>query len=304
VSAAITVGQLLHEAARTLDESGSDTPRLDAEVLLGHVLGVDRATLLAAPEALVGEGAAQTFRRLVERRTKGEPVSYIRGLKEFYGLAFAVDPRALIPRPETELLVDRALAWIGAALTVAPRPPGTAPLQVLDVGTGSGAIAVTLAVEARRRGWSSDLRIVATDSSREALSLAIENAVGHGVADSIDFAPADLTPDATDPASLFDLVTANLPYIPTDDVPKLPIAASFEPVGALDGGPDGLTVIRHLVGLLPDSVRGGGVALLEIGADQADRVLSLAAERLPEWHAEIHADLAGRPRVAELRRPS
>jgi len=296
----VTVSELLHDAARRLDENGSDTPRLDAEVLLGHVLGVERATLLASPEALVGEGAEETFGSLVDRRLKGEPVSYIRGIKEFYGLAFSVDRRALIPRPETELLVDLALERIGTALTAAPRPPGTPPLEVLDVGTGGGAIAVTLAAEGRRRGWAKDVHIVATDVSTDALGLAVENAVGHGVADAIEFRAADLAEGGTQA----DLVVANLPYIPSAVVPTLPVAASFEPVAALDGGSDGLDVTRRLVARLPDLLRDGGVALLEIGSDQADALRSFVADRLQGWEVHIHDDLANRPRAAEIKRPT
>src|SRR6478609_3326670 len=143
---AATVGELLRDGAGRLTESGSEPPRLDAEVLLGHVLRVDRATLLASPEAGVGAEAAAEFAALVERRAAGEPVSYIRGMKEFYGVAFTIDQRALIPRPETETLVDLALARVAVLLTSAPRS-AEAPLWIWDVGTGSGAIAVSIAIE-------------------------------------------------------------------------------------------------------------------------------------------------------------
>jgi release factor glutamine methyltransferase len=294
-----TVGTLLRDAAARLTESGSETPRLDAELLLGHVLRVDRATLLAGPEAGVGAGAANELARLVERRASGEPVSYIRGLKEFYGLVFAVDSRALIPRPETETLVDLALARISTMLTSSPRS-GDDPLRVWDVGTGSGAIVVALAVESRRRGYARDIRFRATDISVDALSLAVENAVVHGVADLIDFATADLT-DTADSFPV-DLLLANLPYIATDVVPTLPAAASFEPVAALDGGADGLDLIRRLLASLPEVLRPAGVALLEIGADQADAVKKVLGTIGDDWFGEIHDDLAGLPRVLEVRR--
>ena len=222
-----TIGELLRSATAQLRESGSETSRLDAELLLGHVLRVDRATLLASPEVRVStpQGARSEF---VERRAKGEPVAYIRGLKEFYGLVLTVDARALIPRPETELLVDLAVDRLRHMLTERPRPVNAAPLLVWDVGTGSGAIAVAVAAECRRRGYGADVRFRATDVSVDALALATENAVVHGVADVIDFAIADLTdlPDAK-PA---DLLLANLPYIPTRVVPTLPVAASYEPL--------------------------------------------------------------------------
>ena len=296
-----TVGSLLRDAAARLTESGSESPRLDAELLLGHVLRVDRATLLAGPEAGVGANAAEELARLVERRASGEPVSYIRGLKEFYGLVLTVDRRALIPRPETETLVDLALARISAMLTSSPRS-GDDPLRVWDVGTGSGAIVVAVAVESRRRGYARDVRFRATDISSDALSLAVENAVVHAVADMIDFATADLT-DTADSFPV-DLLLANLPYIATDVVPTLPAAASFEPVGALDGGTDGLDLIRRLLAGLPDVLRPAGVALLEVGSDQAEAVTGVLRNMGASWTAHVHDDLTGRPRVLEVRRVS
>lgn len=303
---ATTVGAVLRDAARRLAESGSETPRLDAEVLLGHVLRVDRATLLAGPEAGIGADHAREFDKLVERRTRGEPVSYIRGLKEFYGLAFVVDPRALIPRPETETLVDVALARMAARLTAAPRAAGV-PLSVWDVGTGSGAIAVAIAVESRRRGYVSDIRLHASDVSRDALALAVENAVVHGVADAIEFFPADLTDvaesaDSTDSPESVDLVLANLPYIPSAMIQALPVAASFEPRSALDGGADGLAVICRLIAQLPAVLSRDGDALLEIGSDQADAVQAMVAELGEGWSSVVHPDLAGSARVIEIRR--
>ena len=300
---ATTVGQVLRDAAVRLTQSGSETPRLDAEVLLGHVLRVDRATLLAGPEAGLGADHAHEFERLVERRVRGEPVSYIRGLKEFYGLAFVVDPRALIPRPETETLVDLALAHIAARLTAAPREPG-APLSVWDVGTGSGAIAVAIAVESRRRGYVSDVWLRASDVSRDALGLAVENAVVHGVADAIEFEVADLTDitDSTDSLDAVDLLLANLPYVPSAMMPTLPVAASFEPRSALDGGTDGLGVIRRLIAQLPAELDPTGEALLEIGGDQADAVQAMVAELGESWSSAVHRDLGGSARVIEIRR--
>lgn len=297
--AGATVGELTRDAAARLTESGSETPRLDAEVLLGHVLHVDRATLLASPEAGVGADAARTFDELVERRASGEPVAYIRGLKEFYGLVLSVDARALIPRPETETLVDLALARIGHLLTSAPRS-ADAPLRIWDVGTGSGAIVVAVAAESRRRGYIRDLSLRATDSSAQALSLALENAVVHGVGDVIEFATADLA-QGTDFAPV-DLLLANLPYIPTDTLPTLPVAASFEPRSALDGGPDGLDVIRRLIAMLPDVLAPGGVCLLEIGSDQAETARAAGSTLGDGWRIEVHDDLTGRPRILEIAR--
>jgi release factor glutamine methyltransferase len=293
------VGQLLLAATERLRRSGSETPRLDAEVLLSHLIGVDRASLIAHVDADVGSASAAAFEAAVSRRVQGEPVAYIRGFKEFYGIVIAVDRRVLIPRPETELLVDLALARIGSRLTSAPRPPGTAELAVADVGTGSGAVAVSLAVECRRRGYAGDVRLLASDTSTDAIQLARENAVGHGVADMIDFAESDLLDEL--PAGMFDVVCANLPYIPSAVVPQLPVAASFEPRSALDGGPDGLDVVRRLMDQLPRRLGGSGVALVEIGSDQSGAVVAEAGRRLPGWSCDVHADLGGSPRVVELR---
>lgn len=300
LSSASSVADLLRAGSQALEAAGSETPRLDAELLLGHVLGVGRATLLAEGQSGVSEAQRAAFDELVARRASGVPVAYLRGLKEFYGLALSVDERALIPRPETETLVGLALDRIAARLTDAPRPVDGQPLLVWDVGTGSGTICVALAVECRRRGYSRDVAFRATDISAAALALATENAVAHGVADSIKFANADLAdlPDAA-PA---DLLVANLPYIPSDVVPTLPIAASFEPRVALDGGADGLAIIRRLLAQLPRALAYDGVALLEIGADQAQALDAEAAVVLPGWMPTIHDDLAGRPRVAELSR--
>jgi len=299
---ATTVGELLRSGTQRLRESGSESARLDAELLLGQVLRVDRAGLIAGSEVPVGPGHADAFGRAIEQRAAGEPVAYIRGIKEFYGIALTVDGRALIPRPETELLVELGLARIRDALIGTPRTGDTAPLRVWDVGTGSGAIVIALAVDCRRRGYGPDVRFTATDISGDALSLAVENAVSHGVADTIDFAKADLLelPERT----LVDVLLANLPYIPSARVPELPIAASFEPSIALDGGPDGLHVVRRLVSQLATALAPAGIALLEVEADQADAVRAEVERALPGWSVAIHPDLAGLPRVAEVRSPT
>ena len=298
-----TVREALEDGVARLRVAGSESARLDAELLLGHVLGLDRTQVLTHPEAPIGDGQREHFDGLLARREAGEPVAYIRGTKEFFGLAFNVDARALIPRPESERLVEIALERIVEALTSRPRPPGSRPLRVLDVGTGSGALAIALAVTLRRRGYGAEARFVASDSSAEALQLALENAVGHGVADVIDFRDADLIEPSVQVGGRADVIVANLPYIPSQVLPGLPIAASFEPSAALDGGPDGLDVVRRLLDGLPDGLEREGVALLEIGGDQAEPLGVAMGDRLPAWTLTIHTDLAGRDRVAELRPP-
>ncbi len=297
-----TVGSLLQGGTNRLRAAGSETARLDAELLLGHALGIDRTGVLAHPDAPVGNGQAAAYEAALTRRETGEPVAYIRGLKEFYGLVFTVDSRALIPRPETEGLVELAVERVREALVGAPRA-ADAPLRIWDVGTGSGAIAIAVTITLQRRGYGGHFRVLASDVSRDALGLAIENAVGHGVADVIDFATGDLL--AVDPPAEVpvDLLLANLPYIPSGTVPDLPVAASFEPRTALDGGPDGLDLVRRLLAALPAALAPTGSALLEIGADQGELITSTLAEGLPGWSARIQPDLAGQPRVAEILPP-
>lgn len=305
-----TIGDILPAAIERLRAAGSETARLDAELLLAHALDVDRTTVVAHPEGQVGPAAAERFADHVRRRAAGEPVAYIRGLKEFHGLAFGVDARVLIPRPETELLVDLAVAEAAERLGAAARPPGTPPLAIADVGTGSGAVGVAIAVTLRRRGMLGEVEIVASDAAEGAVDVARDNAVGHGVGDRVAVAEADLLPPPGRVAGLlvvperFDLVCANLPYVPSAVVPTLPVAASFEPRDALDGGPDGLDVVRRLLDLLPARLARGGVALLEIGSDQGAALHAEVAARLPGWDASVEPDLAGSPRVAVLRAPA
>jgi release factor glutamine methyltransferase len=296
--AAGTVADLLRHATDRLAASGSGSPRLDAELLLAQALGVERAGLLAYPEAPVGDGARETFEAAVGRRERGEPVAYIRGFREFHGLAFVTDARALIPRPETELLVDAAVEEIVSRLSGAPRPPGSPVMRVADVGTGTGAIAVSLVAALRRRRMADEVLVIAIDVSEDALQLARENAVGHGVADRMVFMAADLLPYHVDPA--YTVVCANLPYVPTGEIPELARELSYEPALALDGGPDGLDVVRRLLDALPRTLAVDGVAFLEIGAGHGELIAHEVAERLPGWRCRVTPDLAGLPRLARV----
>jgi len=299
-----TIGELLVSAATRLRESGSETARLDAELLLGYAIGADRTAVVAHRDAPVGADAAARFEEALRRREAGEPVAYIRGIKEFHGLAFAVDPRALIPRPETEALVDAALAEVMARL--GRRVGDTEPVRIADVGTGSGAIAVAIAValRGRRVQLGRDVTILATDRSADALDLARENAVGHAAADGMRFVDADLLPPVLpDDGARLDILLANLPYVRSDAIAGLAIAASFEPRDALDGGADGLDPIRALLARLPDVLAAEGVALLEIGADQGEVAPAAVADHLPGWRASVAPDLAGLPRVLRVERP-
>lgn len=298
-------GDLVGAGAERLRAVGADTPRLDAELLLAHAIGVDRTAVVAHSEAPVGPGAESTYLEFLGRREAGEPVAYIRGFKEFHGIVIGVDRRALIPRPETEGLVDLALREVMTRLTDGPgrgAADGSGKVRIIDVGTGSGAIAVALAVALRARKVPADeLDMAAADISPDALDLARENAVGHGVGDRISFIGADLLPSVSS-FGPWDVIVANLPYVRTEALAGLPVATSFEPVAALDGGPDGLGIIARLFERLSPALVVDGVALVEIGADQGRAVVELAADRLAGWSCMVETDLAGLPRTAVLRR--
>jgi len=292
------VGELLHEAIQRLRAAGSELPRLDAELLLGHATGLDRTVILAHPERAVDAGALVRFQAALARRERGEPVAYIRGIKEFHGLTLHVDARALIPRPETELLVDLAERLVASRLgSLDPQDI----VRVVDVGTGSGAIPIALAALLRGRGLLDRTAILATDVSAAALELAAANLDLHGLSGAVRLAEADLLPPDAGPV---DLVLANLPYIPSGQIDGLPVAASFEPRSALDGGPDGLATIRRLLALLPGSLVPGGTALLEIGSDQEAAVGAAVAGLLPGWRCRVERDLSGLPRLAVVERPA
>jgi release factor glutamine methyltransferase len=273
---------MLKRATERLRASGSDTPRLDAEVLLAHLLGRDRVYLFRETGRTLPEEIARRYRALVGRRAAGEPVAYLTGSKEFMGLDFTVGPHVLIPRPETELVVEYALAVLAGR-------SGSRRIAV-DVGTGSGAVAVSLA------RLAPGAQVYATDISEQALAVARANAGRHGV--DVRFYCGDLlTPlqGVLGPASAV-VITANLPYIPSGDIPGLPREVRcYEPALALDGGPDGLGLYRRLVPGAYSLLAPGGCLLMEIAPDQGDRALELTPP--PRWRARVLRDLAGRPRL-------
>lgn len=275
---ALTVAASLNRAA--LDLAAADSPRLDAELLLAHVLQVPRAQLWARPERLLTPDEQASYRGLVTRRIAGEPLPYITGWIEFYGLEFAVDPRVLIPRPETETLIDLALAWQAEA--------ACRVLEVADVGTGSGCIAIALA-----HAWHAQAHIYALDLSTEALAVARANAERHGVAGRISFVQSDLLLALPCPV---DLIVSNPPYVAAGDPLPQPVR-EHEPCLALDGGADGLDLIRRLLIQAPDYLRPGGAMLIEIGAAQGATVLDLARSAFPQAEVIVHLDLAGLDRV-------
>ena len=258
--------------------SFSDTPALDAQVLLAHVLDKKRAWVLAHPETVLTAAQEQALHAAVKRLQAGEPLPYVLGRWEFFGRDFTLTPAVLIPRPETELLVERALAWLAGC---------SGALRVADVGVGSGCIAVTLAAE--RPG----LKLVACDISWDALQVARQNAERHEVSGRVQFLQADLLSPLSGP---FDLICANLPYIPSALLETLRVART-EPGLALDGGSDGLDVLRHLLADLPEKMKPGGLILLEIEASQGEAVQALARGLFPCSQVEILPDLAGHDRL-------
>ncbi len=277
----ITVAQARQLGRSALADAGVDTPSLDADLLLCHLLGWNRARLLARPERLLTPDEESAYRSLLRRRAAREPLAYILGRREFYGLEFAVDQRVLVPRPETELLVDLALEH------VAEHPKAR---LAADVGTGSGAVAVALAVHAPQ------LRVVACDISPEALSLARSNALRHGA--QVDFVVADLLSPLVGP---FDLILANLPYVARDGWDSLPPEVrDHEPRLALDGGPDGLDAYRRFFPQARDRLPPGGFLAVEIGADQREAVTAMARAWFPGATVRLHRDLAGLPRVVSV----
>jgi release factor glutamine methyltransferase len=284
------VGDLLSGAITALRESGSPTPRLDAELLLAHATDRDRSWLLAHPEA---EVPADAFAALLDRRLAGEPIAYLRGFKEWRSLRIRTDARALIPRPETELLYELALDEIRARMA-----RDGAPIVTWEPATGSGAVTLALALRFREAISLGRLRLIASDISPDALELAAENLEAHGVQSLVDLACADLLEPAGSTLPRPDVVAANLPYVPTDEALAPERGLGHEPRVAIDGGPDGLVVVRHLFEMLPGRVAPDATLLLEIGIGQAQAVGALAPAGAS---VSVERDLAGVERVVRVR---
>lgn len=277
------VKDILDKGTAALREAGINSPRLDAEVLLSYVLRCERLTLFKEPDRRLSDREQADFLSLVGRRATAEPIAYLTGKKEFMGLEFNVNPAVLIPRPETELLVETAAALLEE--TVRP--------LIADVGTGSGAIAVSLAA------LVPDARVFAVDTEPAAIAVAGENAVKHGVADRVTFAIGDLLEPLRGKAATFDLIAANLPYIPSPEMRTLPADVRREPVLALDGGPDGLFFYRRLMPEVQHLLKRGGHLLVEIDSGQVQAMLALLP--VDTWSVDLKTDLSGRPRVVVAR---
>jgi release factor glutamine methyltransferase len=289
---------LLLGATHLLRAAGSPSPRLDAELLVSHAFGRDRSWLHAHPEAELDAAQLQRLRDWVERRAAGEPIAYVRGFKEWLSLRILTDRRALIPRPETELLAEAAIDEIAARLV-----DGDAPIAAWEVGTGSGAVAVALALRFRTSLALGRLRLGATDISPEALELAAENLQAHGVDGLVSLGCGDLLEPPVLPApQLADVIVANLPYLTSAEAESGTGSLRYEPHLALDGGSDGLDLVRRLVAQLPSRLARGGVALLEIGAGQLEAVREMTGELPEPTEVTSLPDLAGIQRVARVRR--
>jgi release factor glutamine methyltransferase len=281
-----------HQQADDYENRTSSTfriARLDTQVLLSHVLHVDRSILFAYPERLLTAEQEQQFLALIERRQNGEPVAYLVGHQEFYGRDFVVDKRVLIPRPETELLVEVALRACRSMLQ-ADRTP-----VVADIGTGSGAIPITLALEEHRLPY-----LYGSDISSDALDIASLNCQRHHVEDRIRLLHGDLLAPLPEPV---DVVTANLPYVGTKEMDILePDVRDYEPHLALFSGPEGLDLLRRLFteAQQTDKLKDGAVLVLEIGYNQRESLTHLLEELWPQAQAEFIKDYAGWDRVLQV----
>lgn len=293
------IGAALRAATARLEGAGRDGARLDAEVLLARVLGVERIVLVTERDRVLDAGEEARFDALVARRAAGEPVAYLVGEREFYSLPFAVDRRVLIPRPETEGVVDAALDALAVLLDERADQLHPEPLRVLDVCTGSGAIAVSVAHEVRRRFPTASLRIAASDLSRDALAVARDNARTLLSPGTLPLLCAHLA--AAVRSGSIELLLANPPYLSDDDLTVISTEVAAEPVDALrGGGKDGTRILRAL---LTDAVRvlaPGGFVVSEIGASQGAAVATLA-RALGFAEARVLPDLAGLDRVLVAR---
>jgi release factor glutamine methyltransferase len=277
-----TIVEALVHAAQRLASAGVEDAALEARLLLRHALGAGTADLYLRSGERLAEAALAAYDALLLRRAGREPLAYILGTAEFYGLELRVTPDVLIPRPETELIVDAALGWLRGA----KREDAVAA----DIGTGSGCLAIALAANA-----PSVRRLYAIDISPAALRLAEENAERHAVASRITFLHGDLLAPLPEPV---DLLVANLPYIPAPDIDSLmPEVRDHEPRVALTGGPDGFDLIRRLLNSATSRLKPDAALFLELGIGQGDAAQALAHARFPHARTHLLPDLAGIPRV-------
>lgn len=285
-----TILKLLAWTTSFFKSHGIESPRADAEILLAHTLGSERIALYAHYDQPLNPTELARFKALIKRRAAREPVAYIVGQKGFWSLELSVAPAVLIPRPETECLVEKALEFL-------PKNPVARPLRVLELGTGSGAIILALAKERPVH------RFFALDRSIAALALARRNAQLNGLGERVFWWVADWFEALRPTASPFDLIVSNPPYIPTADIVGLqPEIHSFEPRQALDGGADGLQCLRRIIRQAPPFLVPGGLMLLEIGHDQAAALKDLAAVCGRYCEPNVFQDYGGKDRLLQLRK--
>lgn len=285
-----TILKVLRWAAPYFKERGVESPRASAEILLAHSLGLQRLDLYLQYDKPLSAEELARFKSLIKRRVKHEPVAYILGQKEFWSMELDLSPAVLIPRPETELLVE-------AALEVLPQAGDEKISNVLELGTGSGAI--ILAIASERPGH----RFFASDKSPAALKTARGNAQKHGLSEKIRFFGGDWFAPLKERGIFFDLIVSNPPYICSSVMPELqPDVREYEPKTALDGGPEGLDDIRVLIQDAQKYLSPGGWLMLEIGYDQRDALISLGREAGCYENIEVKEDYGGNPRVAMMRR--
>lgn len=285
-----TVRQILRETKIRFDQAHIDSPASTARAVVARALNRSREWLIARDEETPTDAAYALLQQLIERVLSREPLAYILGQREFYGLEFAVDARVLIPRPETEMLVEAALMRLRGSQDVVD-----SAVDLIDVGTGSGAVAVAVAVRAPTA------RIVATDVSADALVVARQNAQQHDVMDRVRFVLADLLENVDQKTRV---ITANLPYVTEEEIEALPPEIqAHEPRVALDGGSDGLALVRRLLRQLDAHLLPGGLAVFEIGAAQGEAALQAARALLPEWQITLQKDLAKLDRMLQVVKP-
>lgn len=293
---ATTLAEALHGAEQSLRAAGIEDARIEAEVLLAHALGLTRGAVYARLRDHLAPEPRAAFESLLERRLAHEPLAYLTGHREFYGLDLLCTPAALIPRHETELVVELALDWLRREQGTRSPRQGRVPPLLVDVGTGNGAIALSLAVHAP------ELRIVAIDTWRPALELARRNARAHGVEARIAFVQASLLDALRGP---FDLILANLPYVPTAEYNELPPEIrEHEPESAFHAGSRGTELIESLLAQAPALLRPGGLLLAEHGWDQGERLRAAARASFPAARIETRQDLAGLDRVLVVEAPA
>jgi len=282
---------VLKEAINTLSSNHIEQPRLDAELLLAHVLELRKEDLIIRPDQELTDSQEEIFQQLVERRRRKEPLAYIIGRREFWSLEFRVNPKVLIPRPETEGVLERLMDIAGDEVD-------DKAIRILDVGTGSGILAIVAALE------FPNAQVTAVDKSEDALEVARQNALRHQVTDRIEFLGMDAKRDWEFPDNgFYDYILSNPPYIVSDGLEQLMLdVREYEPRAALDGGPDGLACYRDFVAQGFSFLKPGGYFIFEVGDDQAGPVKQILQAQGGLDEIEINQDLSGRDRVVSARR--